>query len=119
MVFWHQDIYSEAIGVAARRRLPVVGALVARIADRVERRIARRSMAVVAISPTFLERLRTWGVEDKATVVPNWAPIAELPVRPRTNAWSERMGLSGRPVALYSGTLGLKHDPSKIGRAHV
>ena len=25
MVFWHQDIYSEAIGSAARRRLPVLG----------------------------------------------------------------------------------------------
>jgi colanic acid biosynthesis glycosyl transferase WcaI len=112
MVFWHQDIYSEAIGNAARRRLPLVGGLVARLADRLERRIARRSAAIVAISPTFLDRLEEWGVADKATVVPNWAPIDELPVRPPHNEWSRRMGLTECPVVLYSGTLGLKHDPS-------
>jgi colanic acid biosynthesis glycosyl transferase WcaI len=112
MVFWHQDIYSEAIGTAARRRLPLIGRVVAAIAARLERTIARRSAAVVAISPTFVERLAAWGVADKVTVVPNWAPIDELPVRPRHNGWSDRMGLTGRPVVLYSGTLGLKHDPS-------
>ena len=112
MVFWHQDIYSEAIGNAARARLPVLGHLVARLANHLERTIARRSHAVVAISPTFLERLGTWGVAGKTTVIPNWAPIDELPVRERENAWSDRTGLAGHPVVLYSGTLGLKHDPS-------
>jgi colanic acid biosynthesis glycosyl transferase WcaI len=112
MVFWHQDIYSEAIGVAARRRIPVIGSVLARVADRVERKIARRSVAVVAISPTFLERLSEWGVADKTTIVPNWAPIDELPVHPADNAWSQRLGISEHQVVLYSGTLGLKHDPS-------
>ena len=114
MVFWHQDIYSEAIGAAARGRLPVVGALVARLAERLERTVARRSGAVVAISPTFLERLTIWGVADKTTVVPNWAPLDELPLCPPDNEWSDRVGLRGRPVVLYSGTLGLKHDPSVL-----
>jgi glycosyltransferase involved in cell wall biosynthesis len=112
MVFWHQDIYSEAIGVAARRRIPVLGGLLARVADRVERRIARRSVAIVAISPTFLERLAEWGVADKTTIVPNWAPIDELAVHPADNPWRQRQGLTDAPVVLYSGTLGLKHDPS-------
>ncbi|MFZ0252022.1 MAG: glycosyltransferase family 4 protein [Acidimicrobiales bacterium] len=112
MVFWHQDIYSEAIGSAARRRLPVAWPLVAWVAQRVERRIARRSHAVVAISPTFCERLAAWGVADKSTVVPNWAPIDELPTVDADNAWRSRVGLRGHPIVLYSGTLGLKHDPS-------
>lgn len=76
--------------------------------------MARRSDAVVAISPTFLERLARSGVAERATVVPNWAPIEELPVRQSDNAWSRRMGLTGHPVVLYSGTLGLKHDPSVL-----
>jgi colanic acid biosynthesis glycosyl transferase WcaI len=112
MVFWHQDIYSEAIGGAARRRIPVLGGALARVADHLERTIARRSAAVVAISPTFLERLSEWGVDDKTTIVPNWAPIDELPVFPADNAWRRRVGLNNHPVVLYSGTLGLKHDPS-------
>jgi putative colanic acid biosynthesis glycosyltransferase WcaI len=114
MVFWHQDIYSEAIGVAARDRIPVLGRLVARFADRLERTIARRSTAIVAISPTFLERLSKWRVVDRTTVVPNWAPLDELPVRDADNAWRRRMGLDRNRVVLYSGTLGLKHDPSVL-----
>jgi glycosyltransferase involved in cell wall biosynthesis len=114
MVFWLQDIYSEAIGATARKRLGALGRPIAWLAGRIERRIARQSAAIVAISPTFLTRLREWKVADKAIVVPNWAPIDELPVKPRRNAWSERMGLSDTPVVLYSGTLGLKHDPSLL-----
>jgi putative colanic acid biosynthesis glycosyltransferase WcaI len=114
MVFWHQDIYSEAIANAARARLGLLGRPIGLVADRMERAIARRSAAVIAISPTFLERLSDWGVAGKSTVVPNWAPLDELPVGPSDNAWSRRMGLAGRPVVLYSGTLGLKHDPNVL-----
>jgi colanic acid biosynthesis glycosyl transferase WcaI len=134
MVFWHQDIYSEAIGSAARRRLPVAGAWVARLAEGLERTIARRSGAIVAISPTFLDRLAAWGVADKAVVVPNWAPIDELPMFDDDDdgggggpaeEWRSRLGLRGHPVVLYSGTLGLKHDPGilaslaeRLGESH-
>lgn len=129
MVFWHQDIYSEAIGSAARRRLPVVGTWVARLAERLERAVARRSGAIVAISPTFLDRLAAWGVADKATVVPNWAPIDELPLCDGDGGaaveWRARSGLDRHPVVLYSGTLGLKHDPAilaslaeRLGESH-
>jgi len=69
-------------------------------------------VAVVAISPTFLERLSEWGVADRTTVIPNWAPIDELPAHPADNPWSRKMRLSEHQVVLYSGTLGLKHDPS-------
>ncbi|HVA07434.1 MAG TPA: glycosyltransferase family 4 protein [Acidimicrobiales bacterium] len=113
MVFWHQDIYSAAITAAAEKRLGAVGRVVGWIADRIERTIARSSTAIVAISPTFLPKLRSWGVEEAAiNVVPNWAPIEDLPVCEKDNPWSDRMGLSSTPVVLYSGTLGLKHDPS-------
>jgi glycosyltransferase involved in cell wall biosynthesis len=112
MVFWHQDIYSAAIRATARKRLGVLGRVIGIVAEMVERSIARASDGVVAISSTFMGKLHSWGVSHKSIVVPNWAPIDELPVRPRQNAWSERMGLSEHPVVLYSGTLGLKHDPS-------
>jgi colanic acid biosynthesis glycosyl transferase WcaI len=114
MVFWQQDIYSSAIGAAAKRKLPRAGRPIAWIAEWMERSIARSSAAIVAISPTFMERLRVWGVADKTTVIPNWAPIDEIPVHEKLNAWSDRMGLTGVPVVMYSGTLGLKHDPSLL-----
>jgi glycosyltransferase involved in cell wall biosynthesis len=112
MVFWHQDIYSVAIGSAARQRLPRLGGVVAGIAERAERWIARSSAAIVAISATFLDKLTAWGVSEKVTVIPNWAPLDELPVHPRDNTWREALGIGSAPMVLYSGTLGLKHDPS-------
>ena len=111
MVFWHQDIYSEAIGSAARRRLPVVGAWVGRLAERLERTIARRSGAIVAISPTFLDRLAAWGVADKATVVPELGAHRRAAGVRGGQRVAVACGLRGHPVVLYSGTLGLKHDP--------
>jgi colanic acid biosynthesis glycosyl transferase WcaI len=113
MIFWHQDIYSAAITAAAAKRLGTAGRGLGWIADRIERAIARSSAAMVAISSTFTPKLRSWGVKESAiNIVPNWAPIEDLPVREKDNQWSRRMGLSSAPVLLYSGTLGLKHDPS-------
>jgi glycosyltransferase involved in cell wall biosynthesis len=114
-VFWHQDVYSHAIGVEARRRLGPVGAVIARTADRLERNIARRADAVVAISDQFVPVHRRWGVGDaKVHVVPNWGPLDEISPRPRDNEWAREHGLVGRPVLVYSGTLGLKHDPDQL-----
>jgi len=116
-VFWHQDIYSEAIRVIARDRFGQLGRLIGWVAGRVERRVARSAAAVVAISDNFLEQLQAWGVQrSKVHVVPNWAAIDEMPVRPRDNAWAQAHGLTGVPVVMYAGTLGLKHDPSVISR---
>jgi colanic acid biosynthesis glycosyl transferase WcaI len=113
MIFWHQDIYSAAIGAAAEKRLGVAGRALGWVADRIERSIARSSSAMVAISSTFVPKLRLWGIPESAiNVIPNWAPIEDLPVREKLNPWSQRMGLSSTPVILYTGTLGLKHDPS-------
>jgi glycosyltransferase involved in cell wall biosynthesis len=113
MVFWQQDVYSDAIGTAARGRLGRwVGGALAWIADRIECLIARNSVRVIAISESFLDVLQRWNVSpDVVTIIPNWAALPELPVRPRDNAWARSHGLVGRKVILYSGTLGLKHDP--------
>src|SRR5207302_1095074 len=43
-----------------------------------------------------------------------WAPLDELPVLPRDNAWAREHGILDKLVFLYSGTLGFKHDPSLL-----
>jgi colanic acid biosynthesis glycosyl transferase WcaI len=107
-VFWQQDV----ISAAARR---VAGSMAAWAAGLLERRLLRRSDAVVVISEDFLPLLRRWGVdESRVSVIENWAPLDELPVVSRANAWSAEHGLDGRFVVLYSGALGVKHDPSLL-----
>lgn len=116
-VFWQQDVYSDAIRLIARKRLKYAKRTVGWLAMRAERRVARHSGAVVAISYTFTEQLEAWGVNaDRIHVIPNWAAIDEMPVRPRDNDWARAHGLIGVPVAMYAGTLGLKHDPSTLLR---
>jgi colanic acid biosynthesis glycosyl transferase WcaI len=114
MVFWHQDVYSHAIGTAARRRLGrVVGGGLATVADRIERSIARASAQVVAIAEDFRPVLARWGVApERVRVIPNWAALEEVPQRPRDNSWAREHGLVERETVVYTGTLGLKHDPT-------
>ncbi len=114
-VFWQQDVMSAAAGRVLGRRAPALGAAAQAAMGALERRVLRRSDAVVVISEDFLPLLRRWGVADsRIEVIENWAPLEELPVLPRENAWAAEHDLDGRAVFLYSGTLGFKHDPSLL-----
>jgi colanic acid biosynthesis glycosyl transferase WcaI len=116
-VFWLQDLYSIAMRLEAERRVPVGGRLLGRALTGLERRALLRSDAVVAISEDFRTTLLEWGLpSEKVHVIENWAPVEELPVRPRDNGWARSHGLAGKSVLLYSGTLGLKHDPALLHR---
>lgn len=113
-VFWQQDIYSAAMASAVAR-IPVLGKPLGRSFTRLERRMVRQSDHVICISPAFARTLQAWGVPaDHVSVIPNWAPLPELPRRDRSNAWSREHGLGGKFVFLYAGTLGRKHDPGLL-----
>ncbi len=110
-VFWLQDFYSIAMQLEVERRLPFGGRPFGKALVGLERKALMSSSAVVAISEDFRTTLLAWRIpEERIHVIENWAPVDELPVRPRDNAWARRHGLDGEPVLLYSGTLGLKHD---------
>jgi glycosyltransferase involved in cell wall biosynthesis len=114
-VFWQQDVISAAARRVLGRRSRLVGAVAESLVAALEGHLLRRSDAVVAISEDFVPLLRRWRVpEDRIAVIENWAPLEELPVRPRDNDWAREHDLVGRTVFLYSGTLGFKHDPSLL-----
>lgn len=110
-VFWQQDIHGLAMDQIARTKIPVAGQLIGPLFPALERRLLRRSDAVVAVTDHFLDTLRAWKVPlERTTVIENWAPIEELPVQDRNNRWRQEHGIAGESLFLYSGTLGLKHD---------
>jgi colanic acid biosynthesis glycosyl transferase WcaI len=111
-VFWLQDIISVAMGKILPKKLPVAGNAIAAFYRWQEARLLRRSQ-VVSISPHFLPVCAEMGVSaSRCVVIENWAPLDEIVPLPRPTDWAREHGLHDKRVILYSGTLGLKHNPA-------
>ncbi len=116
-VFWAQDLNAIAIDRVLRRKLPLVGGLIGGYYMARERRLLRESDEVVAITDDFVPIFEQWGVaRERITVIENWAARDDLPTQSRDNAWARANGLTDKFVFLYSGTLGLKHNPALLLR---
>jgi glycosyltransferase involved in cell wall biosynthesis len=113
-VLWHQDVQAVAIRSFAGKKLSRAFAVVAMLIGAGEKWCARRSAAVVVIADSFLDVHRRWGTAPKTTVIANWAPLEEIRQVTRANDWSYEHGLDGVRTLLYSGTLGLKHNPGLL-----
>jgi colanic acid biosynthesis glycosyl transferase WcaI len=115
-VYWLQDFYSFAVDKLVRKKIPVFGGMIGSYYRRLEGRQLRSSHQVVAITDDFAPILeQEFGVHDqRITVIPNWAPLETLPVTEKDNPWRRRHGLHGKFVYLYTGTLGMKHNPELL-----
>lgn len=115
-VFWQQDVYSRAITRILTATHGLSGRLLGAYYSGLEGRVARASAAIVAIADDFVPVLHhQFGVDPRRIhVVENWAPLAEITPRPKDTPWSRAHDLAGREVVLYTGTLGLKHDPAQL-----
>jgi glycosyltransferase involved in cell wall biosynthesis len=117
---WIQDLYSVAVSKLARKNLPLIGYFVAWWYRNLECKILRQAAAAIAITDDFVPLLRQFGMpEERITVIPNWAPLDELPVLSRQNEWSALHGLDDKFVFLYSGTLAMKHNPDLLRQLAV
>jgi glycosyltransferase involved in cell wall biosynthesis len=112
-IFWLHDFIGIAAHSILSKKLPIAGNLIGGHYKRLERNLLRRSDAIVAITEDFCPTLRSWGIsENKVEVIPNWAPLEELPVSAKKNSWSREHGLDEGFNFLYTGTLRMKHDPA-------
>ena len=114
-VNWLQDINSLAAASILPRKVPLIGALVARRYLALERGLLRRADHIVPISDDFEGYLLGIGIAaGRYTTIENWAPLEEMPVRPRRNDWAEKHGLNHGRNVVYTGNLGFKHDPGLL-----
>lgn len=115
VITWVQDFYSLAVTKLLSRKLPVAGAMIGWWYRRLDAKCFKRSQGVIGITDDFVPHLQTFGVpESRIATVPNWAPLEELPMRPRQNSWAAAQQLEGKFVFLYSGTLAMKHNPDML-----
>ncbi|MEM6782126.1 MAG: glycosyltransferase family 4 protein [Bacteroidota bacterium] len=116
-VKWLQDLISVAASRILRQKLLGLGALVGSYYLRMERRILKASDDIVLITEDFRSILRDWGLPDhRLHTVENWAPLSDMPERPKDNAWAQAHDLVDKRVILYTGTLGLKHNPELLSQ---
>jgi glycosyltransferase involved in cell wall biosynthesis len=115
VISWVQDFYGIAVEKLARKKLPIVGTLAGWWYRKLDAACFQNSAGIVAISNDFVPILKEFGVDPARIVtIPNWAPLDELPLRPRRNFWSARHGLDNSFVYHYSGTLAMKHNPDLL-----
>ena len=88
-----------------------------RFAKALEKWVYGLAGRIAVIGDGFARNLRRKGVpEGKLAVLPNWVDTDVLAPRPKDNPVSRRLGLDGRFVVMYSGTLSISSDRT-LGRA--
>ena len=112
--FWLQDLLGRGVRAMFTKRNALLGATAGRAFEWLETILLRQSDGVIVIADDFLSALHDRRVKLPTLVVENWAPLNEIRMGSKPNGWSTAMGLDGLRVAIYSGTLGLKHDPEHL-----
>lgn len=114
-VFWLQDIHSDAIRSILGQKSAAAGALIGTWYKWIEIRLLRNADHVVAIAENFIPRLDHWKIaRSKISIIENWAPKNKIHVAPSGNHWRRMHGLTDKRVVLYTGTIGLKHNPNLL-----
>ena len=114
-VFWVQDFFGLATERLLAKRWMGLGRLVALYYGQLEAKLLRDSQGVVVITDDFKTHLDRYGVDrEKVVVIPNWGALDSIPERPKDNPWARSNDLADKFVFLYSGTLALKHNPSRL-----
>ncbi len=113
--FWMQDVNSAAVQKLLPKRLPIVGHLYGWYQEYLERRLAKNSSGLVFITKDFLKLVELWGLSrERCHVIENWAPLETIAPDGAAQRWAAKHGLQGKRLLLYSGTLGMKHNPGLL-----
>ena len=114
-IYWVQDLLGIGIRNNLVKKLPFLGKFVGNYYISLEHSLLRRSDQVILITEDFNPVMEKAGVlKDKTHVIHNWAPIDEVPLFPKSNPWSRENGLDRKFCFIYTGTLGMKHNPELV-----
>lgn len=119
-IYWLQDLHGPAIKKIMSKQLSFIGNIIAAYYTRLELMMLKRSDQIVVITEDFLSLLGKAKIQkEKIHLIHNWAPLEELALQPKDNDWAREHGLHDKLCFLYSGTLGLKHNPKLLLRLAI
>lgn len=114
-IFWVQDLIGIATRRLLRQKFGWLADPIGHYYEHLERRLLRTSDGIVLITDDFTPVMESYGItRDKLHVIENWGPLREIPVRSKDNAWAREHDLHDKTCLLYSGTLGMKHNPNLL-----
>jgi len=114
-VFWLQDLIGIATKKILCKRIPIFGEIIGQYYIRLERQLLKQSDQIVLITDDFLPLMQEWGVDgNRLSVIPNWATLEILTLKPKVNTWSSKWEFTDRFCFMYTGTLGMKHNPDLL-----
>ena len=117
-IYWCQDFYSIAVGSIFRKKLGRLGGLIEKCLFMWDKPQIRKSDHVINITPAFTDLMREWCNIENISEIRNWGALAEIPIQKADSTWLQEHAIPlDRPRVLYSGTLGLKHNPELIIKA--
>ena len=110
-VFELRDLWPDSIlAVGAMRESALV-----RILRKLEYFLYRKAARIVSVTHSFKKVLTANGIPaEQITVVPNGADLDAYQPGERPQALAERLGLGGKFVAAYVGTVGMAHGLSTL-----
>jgi glycosyltransferase involved in cell wall biosynthesis len=114
-VFWLQDIISLAVECILSKNFGIFGKLIGYIFKYIEIKALKKSDHIITITDDFGTTIEKWGIKThNITVIPNWSSIEKIPLLSKVNEFSKKYGIDDKFVILYSGTMGMKHNPHII-----
>lgn len=117
-IYWCQDIHSIALQKFFKNKLSFLGAIPGIYFKNSEVNLLKQSDHIITIAQSFNNTFIQWGIaKNKMTVIHNWGPYSEIELLDKNNQWAIKHQLDKKTVVLYSGTLGLKHNPMLIAEA--
>jgi glycosyltransferase involved in cell wall biosynthesis len=110
-IHWAQDIHTLAIRAVIRRKLPILGSLIALYYQHLEKRVIVAADATIVIADGFVKEMHALGMRPKRVyIIPNWMPLDEMAPAPKVNRWSVEHNLDKTLNIIYIGTLSFKHN---------
>ena len=114
-IFWLQDIYGHAIKKLLTRKLSILGKVIGLYYIKSETLMLQKSDRIIIISEDFKKILQKARIlEKKIELIHNWAPLEDLQMQDKDNNWSREHKLHDKLCIVYTGTLGLKHNPKLL-----
>jgi glycosyltransferase involved in cell wall biosynthesis len=114
-IMWVQDFYSIATKIILRKKFLLVSFFVGFLFEFLEKRQVRLSDKLIIISKSFEKKLLTFDRrKNKLFFIPNWGNLKQIKINPLDKDLYKKFGLTNKFRLVYTGTLGLKHNPNLI-----